>query len=162
MESLRWLRFAPLAILVAAGAAGNARPVAGAGAERPWEPPPCPAGETGDPPGAAWYRLEPALDATGTLAGMRLTVGIDGTAGRHLDLGPESFASGPTGGRILVGEDDGALSRLSALDAVRGCSMAIAEEASVIRSAVMAPDGEVAVRAPRRPPHAEGPGRLAP
>jgi hypothetical protein len=72
---------------------------------------------------------------------MRLISGIDGTGGRRLDLAPESFASGPTGGRILVGEDDGSVSRLSLLDAARGCRTALADEASVIRSAVASPDG---------------------
>ena len=96
METLRWLRLAPLAVVIAAGALGPGRPVSGAGAGPAWDPPPCPAADTGGPPGTgAWYRLDPVLDRSGTLAAQRLTTGIAGRPSRHLDLAPESFASGP-------------------------------------------------------------------
>ena len=58
--------------------------------------------------GAAWYRLDPILDAAGGLGGQRLVVGQVGRRGGfELPLAVESFASGPSGGRILVGSDDG-------------------------------------------------------
>lgn len=142
MESTRWLRLAPLALAVAAGAVGIGRPMAGAAGDPPWEPPPCPAGEASGPPGtAAWYRLDPALDRQGALASMRLTVGSAGERGRWLALAPESFASGPVGGRVLAGSDDGSASYIRLLDPVRGCASAVADEAAVIRSAVLAADG---------------------
>ena len=82
MESMRWLRLAPLAILVAAGAVAAARPVAGAGADPPWEPPPCPAGGGGRPArGRRWYRLDPALDGAARWPAMRLTPGSPGRPG---------------------------------------------------------------------------------
>ncbi|HYO43234.1 MAG TPA: hypothetical protein VES19_08565 [Candidatus Limnocylindrales bacterium] len=142
MESMRLLRLAPLALAVAAGASGIGRPMAGAVGDPPWEPPPCPAGEDAGPPGAgAWYRMDPVLDRQGVLASMRLTVGVAGERGRWLVLAPESFASGPVADRVLAGTDDGTSSHLRLLDPGRGCASAVADEAAVIRSAVMAPDG---------------------
>jgi hypothetical protein len=142
MESTRWLRLAPLALAVAAGAVGIGRPMVGAAGDPPWEPPPCPAGEAAGPPGvAAWYRLDPALDKQGSLASMHLTVGVAGAPVRWLSLAPESFATGPVGGRILAGTDDGSATRLALVDPERGCLSAMADEAAVIRSAVLTPDG---------------------
>jgi hypothetical protein len=142
MESLRWLRLAPLAIVIATGALAAGRPVSGAGAGPAWDPPPCPAVDAGGPPGVgAWYRLDPVLDRSGTLAARRLTTGIAGGPPRQLDMAPESFASGPVGGLVLAGEDDGAVSRLRLLDLTRDCATAVADEQAVIRSAVLDPDG---------------------
>jgi hypothetical protein len=89
----------------------------------------------------SWYRLDPVLDRTGTLAGQVLTIGTDGAPSRSLDLAPESFASGPVNGVVVTGEDDGSLSHLRLLDIERGCATAVADEADVIRSAVLAMDG---------------------
>jgi hypothetical protein len=141
METLRWLRLAPLAVVIATGALGMSRPVAGAGVGPAWDPPPCPATDTGGPPGSGtWYRLDPVLDRSGTLTARRLTTGIAGLPQRRLDLAPESFASGPAGGLVLTGEDDGSLSRLRLLDPARGCATAVADEPAVIRSALFDPD----------------------
>jgi hypothetical protein len=90
--------------------------------------------------GHAWYHLDPVLDASGTLAGQQLTVGV-GRNGWTVPLPPESFASGPVGGRILVGDDDGQRSRLRTIDALRGCWTAIGMSSDVIRSAVLTQDG---------------------
>ncbi|MEI7745725.1 MAG: hypothetical protein WCK58_18465 [Chloroflexota bacterium] len=145
MELARCLGYAPLAVLVAAGTLGLARPPAIAGAA-PWAPAPC-TGTATRPPGrpllarSTWFRLEPVLDASGTLAGQRLIVGAGGRV-RSLALPPESFASG-SGGMILVGADDGAGSVLRVLDAARGCTMTLATEPSVVRSAVRASDGSI-------------------
>ncbi len=87
----------------------------------------------------AWYRLEPLLDGTGTLVGRQLTAGR-GTARWTAQLSPESFASGPVGGRVLVGDDDGHRSRLRVLDTVRGCWSVVGTEAGVIRSALLTSD----------------------
>ena len=142
MESTRWLRLAPLALAVATGAIGIGRPIADAAADPPWDPPPCAPGEAADlPAAAAWYRLDPVLDRQGALASMRLTVGTAGGSGRWLPLSPESFASGPAAGVVLTGTDDGTASHLRLLDPGRGCASALADEASVIRSAVLAADG---------------------
>lgn len=142
MESTRWLKVAPLALAIAAGVVGIGRPMAGAAGDPPWEPPPCPGGAASGPPGAgAWYRLDPVLDRRGALASMKLTVGAAGAAGRWVALAPESFASGPVGGLVLTGSDDGSASHLQVLDPGRGCASAVADEAAVIRSAVLAPDG---------------------
>jgi hypothetical protein len=142
MESLRWLRLAPLAVVIAAGALASGRAVSGAGAGPLWDPPPCSVADTGGPPGpGAWYRLDPVLDRSGTLAARRLTTGIAGQPPRQLDLAPESFASGPVGGLVLTGEDDGAVSRLRLLDPARACATAVVDEPAVVRSAVLDPDG---------------------
>lgn len=142
MESLRWLRLVPLVVVIAAGALGPGRAVSGAGNGPAWDPPPCTEADTGGPPGAGtWYRLDPVLDRAGTLAAQRLTTGIAGRPSRHLDLAPESFASGPLGGLVLAGEDDGSVSRLRLLDPAHGCATAVADEPAVIRSAILDPDG---------------------
>jgi len=142
MESTRWLKVAPLALAVVAGAVGIGRPMVGAAGDPPWEPPPCPTGEDAGPPGApAWYRLDPVLDRQGALASVRLTVGTAGAPSRWIALAPESFASGPVGGLVLAGSDDGSASHLRLLDPGRGCASAMADEAAVIRSAVLARDG---------------------
>jgi hypothetical protein len=143
METQRWLRLAPLAVVIAAGVLGSGRTVSGASAVPAWDPPACPVEDTGGPPGAgAWYRLDPVLDRTGTLVAQRLTTGIAGQPSRHLDLAPESFASGPVGGLVVVGEDDGSVSRLRLLDPARGCATSVGDEPAVIRSAVLDRDGE--------------------
>ena len=145
---IRWLAPASLLVLAAAAsptappgardgapaavAVGTCSPAAGARAA------------TEDRPGAAWYRLDPVLDGAGTLVGQRLSAGPADGAGWTADLPPESFASGPVRGAVLVGDDDGARSRLRLLDAVRGCWTDLAEEASVIRSAVLSADGATA------------------
>lgn len=145
MESLRWLRLAPIVAVVAAGALGAGRSVLGAPPPAAWDPPPCPTADGGGPSrpdGIAWYRLDPVLDETGTLAARRLELGIAGERALRLDLPPESFASGPVAGRVLAGDDDGDRSRLRLLDPGRACAATLAEEPSVIRSAVMDPRGD--------------------
>jgi hypothetical protein len=148
----RWLTLViPIALASGAALARPAPP--GAAAARP-SLPSCPSvdaaassGQGRSPlagtaaAGPAWYRLDPVLDAAGTLAGQRLTAGRGGTTW-VVDLPPESFASGPVGGRIAVGDDDGVRSRLRLLDTVRGCWAAVSDVASVVRSAVLTPDGK--------------------
>lgn len=120
-------RPAPPGVMAAGSSAGNAcASGAGSGSGDAWSP--------------AWYRLDPLLDAGGTLAGQQLTVGR-GLASWSAALPAESFASGPIGGRVLVGDDDGRRSRLRTLDTVRGCWTVIATSADVIRSAVLTSDG---------------------
>lgn len=140
----RWMALAlPVAVAVVASLARPAPPGVAAAAPLP---------DRGCSPGAgsglaaarathAWYRLDTLLDAGGTLAGRRLTVGR-GPVRWAADLPAESFASGPVGGRVVVGDDDGVRSRLRMLDTVRGCWSPIADEAAVIRSAVLASGGE--------------------
>ncbi len=141
MEFARWLAVSPLLVAVAAGTLAPGRSAGPLLVEPPWEPPPC-APQAAVPPGpATWYRLDPVLDRTGTLAGRTLTIGIEGAAGRSLELAPESFASGPVNGIVLTGEDDGAASHLWLLDVVRRCATVVTHEADVIRSAVLAQDG---------------------
>jgi hypothetical protein len=123
------------------------------GAARP-DIPDCPAsGTPADGSSAArvgaWWRLDPVLDAAGWLVGQELRVGrFDGDRRarlwRTLSLPPESFASGPTRGRVLVGSDDGEASRLVIVDLARGCLSIVAEVDDVVRRAVLAPDGTTA------------------
>jgi hypothetical protein len=138
-----------LALLALAGSLGAVRLPVLAAVDPPWQPPPCGSVRAGGSlPGsspAAWYRLDPVLDTGGSLVGQRLTLGlVDGPA-RHLDLPAEAFASGPTSGVVLVGEDDGSVSRLRSLDVIRGCASLIGTERGlVIRGAVLEADGSVA------------------
>jgi hypothetical protein len=141
-----------LAVVALAGVLGSARIPALAAADPPWQPPSC--GEVAAAGGAAgvggtvakggaaaWYRLDPVLDDRGSLAGERLTLGLLGGSTRHMDLSPESSASGPANGAVLVSEDDGIESRLRLVDAARACETVLAREGSVIRGALLAPDG---------------------
>ncbi len=147
---IRWMALASPVALAAAVAVGQPAPPGVAMAARPQAEPttrppverPC---ETdASPPGlaaaAAWYRLDPVLDTAGSLAGQLLVVGV-GHAGWAVSLPPESFASGPVGGRVLVGDDDGQRSRLRMLDAARGCWTAVGTSSDVVRSAASAIDG---------------------
>jgi hypothetical protein len=92
--------------------------------------------------GEPWFRADPRLDGDGALDGQRLTVGRRGRgAPATIVLPPESFAAGPFGDLILVGEDDGVASRLSTFDAGAGCSSPVDTTADVIRRATVSPDG---------------------
>ncbi len=125
MEVLRFVRgLGPIVAIALLGAPGAARPPSLGSGAPPWQPPPCTPAEGAVPPpaGTAWFRLEPVLDRAGTLAGQRLTLGLVGATPRSVDLPPESFASGPVRGRVLVGDDDGSRSRLRVVDVARGCA----------------------------------------
>ena len=88
--------------------------------------------------GAVWYRLDPRLDRSGTLQGQRLALGTDsGRSSRSLDLPPEAFAAGPFGRLVLVGRDDGVMSRLGAIDVAAGCTFDLGAEPDVIRRATI-------------------------
>jgi hypothetical protein len=146
MELSRWFRvIAPLAAIAVIGAVGLVRPPSLQAGDPPWDPPPCPPGHLSAGSGAAWYSLEPVLDTNGWLSGRRLLVGDRaGSLTRRLDLPPEAFASGPVGGRVLVGDDDGTRSRLRVVDVAAGCAEELGREASVVRSAVLSADGSAA------------------
>ena len=148
MEVIRFARaILPLAAVALLGAPGAAGPPALGAADPPWHPPACRGPAAARPPGSgvAWYRLDAVADATGTLAGQRLTVGVVGRRARHVSLPPESFASGPVNGIVLVGDDDGTRSRLRAVDPERACATTIAVDRAVIRGAILTPDGTAEV-----------------
>lgn len=144
------LAAAAIAVLVAPAVAGPPRartvgpgPIRAASGPAalpacPPEPRPEPAaGTVATLVGAAWYRLDPKLDAAGGMSGQRLVVGRVGRRGAfELPLGVESFASGPAGGRILAGNDDGRRSTLRILDVGRRCAVVVHEGRDLIRRAV--------------------------
>jgi len=149
----RWLRWTGPGVIALLAIGLLASTTLGAGQKR-WEPPDCPAGADrvgaarspaiaiGDLRSVPWYRIDPRLDRTGTLAGQRLAIGLDGDrSSQYLDLAAESFAAGPFGRVILIGADDGAASNLAAIDVAGQCSFPIASETAVIRRATIAPDG---------------------
>lgn len=145
MEVVHWFRgLLPIAALALVGAAAPAHPPATGTAGSPWEPSPCVGVPAPGNPGAtatpAWFRLDPVLDRTGTLAGRHLTLGVLDGAVRRLDLPPESFASGPVRGRVLAGDDDGSRSRLRVIDVVQGCAATVAVERAVVRTGVLSAD----------------------
>lgn len=149
MEAARRVRLsaalaAPALVTLLATAGSPIRGVGPSGAEDPpWDPPACPPREAAATGTAAWFRLDAALDRSGWLTGWRLALGTgDGSSRARLDLPPESFASGPVGASILVGDDDGTRSRLRVVDARGRCaSEAGRESASVVRGAILARDG---------------------
>jgi hypothetical protein len=155
MVESRWVRWVGPCV-IALGAVGFiAATTLGAGA-RPWAPRAC-AGPPVDRMAAArepdhtsqedlratpWFQVDPLLDADGALRAQQLSVGLVGErTAQRLDLPAESFAAGPFGRVILVGSDDGATSRLAAIDIANGCSWAIGHERSVIRRATIDPTG---------------------
>ncbi|MEJ7695955.1 MAG: hypothetical protein WKF78_04840 [Candidatus Limnocylindrales bacterium] len=82
------------------------------------------------------------MDTGGALTGQRMTFGSAvAAAPQSWDLPPESFASGPIGGTILVGADDGATSDLRLLTAGAACAWDLAQEGSVVRRATLSPEG---------------------
>jgi hypothetical protein len=145
MGESRWFRRAGPGIAAIGALAVVASTTAGA-PPPPWDPPPCagPPGPGADPVGA-WYRIDPVL-ADGVWAGQRLTLGRAGLEQPYrVDLDPESFASGPTGGTVLVGTDDGRASRLSLLDLAHGCGWPLAVSDDVVRHATLSPNGRAIV-----------------
>jgi len=146
MEAARWIRgLASLPGVALLAGAGLGSPLAPGAAPPPWQPPPCPASTNAgspalEPAPAAWFRVDGVLDRSGTLAGRRLTLGTVAGPRRVLELPPESFASGPVRGRLVIGDDDGSRSRLRVVDVARACVLATAVEADVIRSAVLSAD----------------------
>jgi hypothetical protein len=141
MVESRWFRRAGPgiaamgAILVIASTTAGVRPES-------WSPPRC-AGVPGigQVPSGAWYRIDATI-VDGVRSGQRLTVGGSGTARvRGLDLDPESFASGPFAGTVLVGTDDGTTSRLSLIDVAAGCAWSVGRSDAVVRRATITPDG---------------------
>ena len=149
VRSLRpgWSRSARSAALVASTLAAP---------DRPWAPRAC-AGDGGRARGAGADRgpARPRRDRGRAVVprgpaarrgrrpdGQRLTVGRRGRgAPATVSLPPESFAAGPFGDLILVGEDDGVASRLSTFDAGAGCRAPVDATADVIRRATVSPDG---------------------
>ena len=151
MVESRWLRWIGPGV-VALGAVGFIASTTRGAGDRPWTPAPCGsaaserivAARDEAPPSLAdlrvtpWFRLDPVLDAEGALRGQQLAVGLDGDrAARILGLPAESFAAGPFGRVVLVGSDDGAISRLQAIDVARGCTWVVAQERAVIRRATV-------------------------
>jgi hypothetical protein len=137
MRSPRWPILAALPVVgLAIAGAGIA---AGAGPRTMTTHPECQPGlahASAPAAGPGWWRLDPVLDRAGRLVGQDLRVGGEA---RHQRIGlpAESFASGPTGGRIVVGADDGLESSLSLLDIAAGCRIPVATEAAVVRRAVL-------------------------
>ena len=151
MLESRWIRWVGPGVIVFGALGALATATLGAG-KAPWTPPPCAAADgsranaarSAEPAGLgdlrleAWYRLDPQVDRAGVLEGQRLALGTDGErSSRQLDLPAESFAAGPFGRLVLVGSDDGATSRLEAIDVGAGCSFALAQESAVIRRATL-------------------------
>ena len=96
--------------------------------------------------GPAWYRLDPVLGAAGGLDGQRLVVGRVGRRGvMELPLPVESFASGPAGGQILVGSDDGRRSTVRVVDVAGRCAAVVHEGRELIRRAIFDATGGVIV-----------------
>jgi hypothetical protein len=155
MAESRWLRWIGPGGVALGAVALITSTTLGAGT-RPWGPRVC-AGPPGDAVAAArmpapaapadmhreaWFRLDPVLDGEGALRGERLAAGVgDGRSEPAADLPPESFASGPFGGIVLVGSDDGSASRLQALDVAESCTWSLATERDVIRRATVDPAG---------------------
>jgi len=155
MAETRWLRLFGPGIVALGAVVGVASTTVGA-ATRPWTPGPCLGGPADriaaardatprvptELMGAPWFRMDPVAGDDGSLTGQRLTLGRFGDAiTPTLDLPGESFAAGPFGRIVLVGSDDGATSRLEAVDVADGCAWLLGTERDVIRRATVDPSG---------------------
>ena len=124
---------------VAARAADLIRPAPAATVAAPI----CEPGATDSVRAVPWFRLDPVLDDAGALAGQRLVAGsADDIAPLELSLEPESFASGPTDGLVVVGSDDGRRSTIRLVDAGRGCVTRTIATTDLVRRAVLDATGE--------------------
>ena len=143
MESMRWIRgMVPLATMALLVTGVSMRPAILQAATGAWPPSPCASAPPPDPGVPAWYRIDARLDGRGSVAGQRLHLGGVGSDELAMDLPPESFATGPQDGLVLVGADDGTQSRLALVDAAAGCVTWSAAVDDVVRSALVAPDGQ--------------------
>ena len=140
----RWIRRLAPGIAALSAMAAVASTTAGA-PPAVWDPPVCAGPPTiGRAQVGAWFRLDPIL-ADGEYIGQWLALGMpeDGT-GRRLRLGPESFASGPTNGTVLLGADDGRASSLTLVDVRAACAWAVGSSRDVVRNAILDPrDGAI-------------------
>lgn len=135
----RWFRRLGPGIAALGAVAAIASTTAGAPPPS-WRPPACsgpPVLDAGTP--GTWYRLDPTL-VDGTYIGQRLSVGAGAAPARRIDLGAESFVTGPSSGTVLVGTDDGRRSLLSFIDVENGCAWPVGSSTDVIRNAVLAGD----------------------
>ena len=150
MVESRWVRWIGPGLL-ALGAVGSITSATLGAVDRPWAPRAC-AGPPGDRiaaaragdvamaglPREAWFRLDPDLNDDGALRGQRLLLGLGrDRVAKRVDLPAESFVAGPFGRVVIVGSDDGAASRIEAVDVASGCTWAIAAERDVIRRATV-------------------------
>jgi hypothetical protein len=141
MES-RWFRRLGPGVAALGAMAAVASTTVGAPVEAPsvWQPPPC----VGSPAVAsetmgAWFRLDPIL-VEGEYVGQWLSLGRpDGSDVRRLELDRESFATGPSGGSVLMGTDDGGSSELALIDILAGCRWSVGSSRDVVRNAVLDP-----------------------
>lgn len=147
------------AALVAPTVAGPARRAVPTVVNAPVAPdalPSCRGGADRGRPAAGtggWYRLDPVVDASGVLTGQRLVLGRIGARGMTaLQLHVESFASGPSAGRVIVGNDDGRRSTVRIVDLGRRCARLVFEGSTLVRRAVLdrGGDGLVEFRLDRR------------
>ena len=142
MLESRWRRRLGIGIAATTAILAIASTTLGAPAAELVAPPAC--GSDGPPSAspraAAWYRLDPVID-DGVRTGQRLEVGRIGGAAWSVALDPESFATGPFHGLVVMGTDDGRRSTVSVADLDRGCTTVVATSRDVIRRAVLAPDG---------------------
>lgn len=136
----RWFRRLGPGVAALAAVAAIASTTAGAPPPS-WRAPACP-GPPVVTPGAmgSWYRLDPIL-VDGTFVGQRLSLGAGSKSTRQIELAAESFATGPSGGAVVAGTDDGRRSQLSLIDVAGGCAWALGSSTDVIRNAVLATDG---------------------
>ena len=154
MVRSRWLRSVGPGAVAAVIAVGTVASTTSGAGDRPWAPPACGAGSqqlvaaarvsapaTVDDLGTEpWYRVDAALDRDDALRAQRLVVGVGaGRFRRASELPAESFVAGPFGRLLLVGTDDGSMSRLAAFDVARDCLWPVAAERDVIRRATLDP-----------------------
>jgi hypothetical protein len=153
MVESRWLRWIGPGVVALLGVGLIASTTVGAG-DRTWSPGSCqgPPGSLseaarrplpatlGDMAAEPWFRMDPVLDRDGALRAQRLVVGVGGRRiGSAVELPGESFLAGPFGRTLLVGTDDGSVSRLAVYDVGAGCAWPLALERDVIRRATLDP-----------------------
>lgn len=143
MLEARWGRRLGPGIAALAGVLAIATTTIGAPTVEGRPPPDCAGHAAGGPAsvGSPWFRLQPIL-VDGTRHGQRMDIGRGRGRAWTMALGSESFATGPSGGRVVVGSDDGRRSTVAMVDTARGCQIpGLATSDDVIRTAVLTADG---------------------
>jgi hypothetical protein len=98
------------------------------------------------PDDATWYRIDPVVDSAGELTGQRLALGrVADRSWFGLELAVESFASGPSGGLVVVGDDDGRRSIVRLVDVAGRCATVVHDDPDVVRRAILEASGEAIV-----------------
>lgn len=92
-----------------------------------------------------WWDQQPNTNSEGALTGWTVTIGAPRARSMVVGLPPGSFVSGPNRGRIVATAEDGTHSTIRVIETSARCSRSVPIEGSIVRRAVLTPDGNAAL-----------------